>query len=274
MVITAQDVNKLRMQTGAGLMDCKKALVESDGDFESAIDALRKKGQKVAALRSDREATEGIALAATSEDGTKGVVVYLSSETDFVAKNDDFQAFAKNVVSNALANDYADKAALLEANIDGSKLSDSISDLVGKIGEKIDIAAYEYVVGDSIVAYNHAGNKIGVLVAFNGKVPEEIGKDIAMQIAAMNPIAVDKDAVPQSVIDREIEIGKEQALAEGKPAEIVEKIATGKLQKYFKENTLMNQQFVKDSSKTISGLLKEIDSNLTVTEFKRIAVGQ
>ncbi len=275
MSVTAAEVNKLRQKTGAGLMDCKKALVETSGDFEAAIDFLRKKGQKLSELRSEREANEGVVVANTNGDNTIGTVVYLSSETDFVAKNDDFVNFAKAVSDKsleALPNSLDD---LLALDLNGSPIKDQVVELVGKIGEKITLSNYEKVEGEQVVAYNHAGNKIGVLVSFNQQngTLEETGKDIAMQIAAMSPIAVDADEVPQDVKDREMAIGREQAIAEGKPENIVDKIAEGKLQKFYKENTLVNQQFVKDGSKTVAGVLKEIDSGLQVKSFKRVAVG-
>ncbi len=276
MSVTATEVNKLRQKTGAGLMDCKKALVETQGDFEAAIDFLRKKGQKLSELRSEREANEGVVIATTNSDNSKGTVIYLNSETDFVAKNEDFVKFAQDISRKSIESFPKELESLSNENLNGGALiKDQIIEMVGKIGEKITLANYEKIEGEKVIAYNHAGNRIGVLVSFNQDKPEleETGKDIAMQIAAMNPIAVDKDGVDQTTADREFAIGKEQALAEGKPENMVDKIATGKLQKFYKENTLINQQFVKDGSKTVADVLKAIDPGLKVLGFKRVAVG-
>ncbi len=276
MEITAQQVNELRKQTGAGLMDCKKALQESNGDMEAAIDFLRKKGQKVSAQRADREAKEGVVIAQTNDNGKTGVIVNLACETDFVAKNEEFISFAQSIADNALKIDVSDLEGLLEANLNGSSLKNKLTDQVGKIGEKIEVTKYEKMEGDCIIPYIHAGYKIGVLVALNqpkSDAVQQIGKDIAMQIAAMSPIAVDKDDVEQSVVDRELDIAREQVRAEGKPEDMIDKIAMGKLNKFYKENTLLNQQFVKDGSKTVNQVLKELDPNLTVVQFKRIALG-
>lgn len=274
--ITASDVNKLRQMTGAGMMDCKKALTESNGDFDAAIDYLRKKGQKVSANRSDREAKEGAVIAKTSADFKTGVIVQLSCETDFVAKNEDFVAFAHQLADLALANNCADAEALKALTVDGVTVGDKIIEQVGKIGEKIDVVNYVFMQGANIVPYIHAGNRIGVLVVLNNARTEAnqvAGKDAAMQIAAMNPMALDKDDVDPSVIAREIEIGKDQARAEGKPEAMLEKIAQGKLGKFYKESTLLNQEFVKDGSKTVSQMLDGAEKGLTVTAFKRVALG-
>jgi elongation factor Ts len=275
--ITAADVNKLRKQTGAGMMDCKKALVETNGDFEKAIDVLRKKGQKVAAKRSDRDANEGLVLAETNANGKKGVLIVLNCETDFVAKNEEFGKVANTILNVAMDQAPANLEALLSMNYNGGGLSieEKLTEEVGKIGEKITLSAYEIIEADAVVAYNHPGNKLASMVGLNNNsdVVTELGRDIAMQIAAMAPVALDKDDVSQELIDRELEIGKEQARAEGKPEEMLEKIAMGKLGKFYKENTLLNQQFIKDNKKTIAQLLKETDSNLKVTGFKRIALG-
>lgn len=275
MGITASQVNELRKATGAGMMDCKKALQETNGDMEAAIDFLRKKGQKISDKRADRESNEGVVIAKTTADQKTGVVVELNCETDFVAKNDDFVAFAEKIANTALEHTPADKDALMALDMDGVTVKDAILDNMAKIGEKIEVSNYERLDAESVVAYIHAGNKIGVLVALTvgGEQAQTAGKDAAMQVAAMNPLAVDKAGIAQSVIDRELEIAKEQIRAEGKPAELAEKIAMGKLNKFFKENTLLSQSFVKDSSKTVEGMLKEIDGNLTVTEFKRLAIG-
>lgn len=275
MGITASQVNELRQQTGAGLMDCKKALTEADGDIEAAIDILRKKGQKVSALRAGKAATEGAAVAVTNGDNTFGVVVKLSSETDFVAKNEEFQALVNGIAELALAEKPADLDALSALAYEGSTVGEKVTELVGKINENIQLSDYETVAAEAVVAYNHAGNKIGVLVGFNkaGDAVLEIGRDVAMQIAAMNPVAVNQDGVDPKIVERELALGKEKALAEGKPENIVEKIAQGTLNKFFKENTLLAQQFVKDSSKSVEQVLKGVDKELTVTEFKRVALG-
>jgi len=275
MVITAGDVKKLREITGAGMMDCKKALSETNGDFEGAIDYLRKKGQKVAAKRADRDATEGAVIAVTNDDNTKGVIVYLTSETDFVAKNEDFVKFAHSIANTALANFSATKEEVAALEIDGKAISDHIIEQVGKIGEKIEIKEYARLEGTNVVPYIHAGNKIGVLVQLTkaGDAANQIGKDMAMQIAALNAIAVNPDEVPQDVVDREMAIGREKALEQGKPEHIVDKIAEGTLRKFFEENTLLAQKFVKDSSKSVAEALKEVDAELTVTAFKRVSLG-
>jgi elongation factor Ts len=274
--ISAADVNKLRIQTGAGMMDCKKALMETNGDFEAAIDFLRKKGAKIAANRSDRESKEGAVIAKSNANNTFGVVLSLNCETDFVAKNADFVAFAEKVADAAIANNINSKDALLSMNVDGLKVSDHLLDQTGKIGEKIEISVFESLNATVVVPYIHAGNRLGVLVglsnAADGKAMDA-GKDVAMQIAAMNPIAVNKEGVSADVINREIEIAKEQIRAEGKPEEMVEKIALGKLNKFYKDNTLLQQDFVKDGSKTIAQMLDDTFKGLTVTEFKRVALG-
>jgi len=271
--ITAADVNKLRQQTGAGMMDCRKALVESDGDFEKAVDYLRKKGQKVAALRSDRETKEGVIIAKTTADNTSGVIVGLSCETDFVAKNEDFIQFAQSIVDLALSNGVKSIEELGAAALDGATVADKVNDQVAKIGEKITLSKFEKVDAASVTAYIHGNYRMGVLVGFSKPVAEEVGKDVAMQIAAMNPIAVDADSVPAELVAREKEIAVEQVKAEGKPAEMAEKIAQGKVNKFFKESTLLQQAFVKDSNKTVADYLKSVAADLTVTGFKRIALG-
>lgn len=273
--ISASDVNKLRQATGAGMMDCKKALVEANGDFEAAVDYLRKKGAKVAAGRQDRESNEGVVIAKTTADGKKGVVIELNCETDFVAKNADFIAFGESIADAAINQAPASLEALIDSPIDGTKISDLLLDQTGKIGEKITVSKYETVEADEVVAYIHGNYRLGVLVGFNQASGEvaEAGKDVAMQIAAMNPIAVDKDGVDAGTIERELEIAKEQIRAEGKPEEMVEKIAQGKLNKFYKDNTLLNQEFVKDSSKNIAQFLSGVSKDLTVTEFKRVQLG-
>ncbi|TFV93317.1 elongation factor Ts [Algoriphagus kandeliae] len=276
MAITAQDVNKLRQMTGAGMMDCKKALTEAEGDFEKAIDILRKKGQKVSASRADRETKEGVVVTHVSEDGTKGTILSLTCETDFVAKNEEFGAFANTLLNLAVENGAASKEAIMALPIEGITVAEKIVEMTGKIGEKIDVSHFETVSAEAVVPYIHSNGKLGVLVGLtntNGADVEEAGKDVAMQIAAMNPVAVDKDGVDASTIEREIEVGKEQARAEGKPEEMLEKIALGKLNKFYKENTLLSQQFVKDNSKTIAQYLDGVSKGLTVSAFKRISIG-
>ncbi len=276
MAITAQDVNKLRKMTGAGMMDCKKALVEADGDFEKAIEILRKKGQKVSAARADRETKEGSVFIKTNDNHTEAVLVSFTCETDFVAKNEEFQTMGNEILETAFNNRPADIDALKALKSGDLSIGEKIVQMVGKIGEKLDISDYEILSGETVVPYIHAGNKLGVLVALKGvdgaDVLEE-GRDVAMQIAAMRPIAVDKDGVDQSVIDKEMEIGKEQAIAEGKPENIVEKIALGKVNKYLKDNTLLSQSFVKDNKKTVAQYLEGIKSGLSVESFKRVSIG-
>lgn len=271
--ITAADVNKLRLQTGAGMMDCRNALLESDGDFEKAIDYLRKKGQKVAAKRSDRETKEGVAITKTSQDGTKGVVISLSCETDFVAKNDEFVQFAEAVAAVALEKEPDSLEQLTSLEVNGEVISNKINDLVGKIGEKITLSRYEKVNAGYVASYIHGNYRMGVLVGFSKPIAADAAKDIAMQIAAMNPIAVDEHSVPAEVIAREKEIAVEQVKAEGKPAEMAEKIAQGKLNKFFKEQTLLAQPFVKDNSQSIAAYLKSVDAEAKITGFRRVALG-
>jgi elongation factor Ts len=274
--ITAADVNKLRQMTGAGMMDCKKALVEADGDFEKAIDYLRKKGQKVASNRSDRAANEGIVLARTSADAKKAIVLLISCETDFVAKSADFVKFVNEVAEFAILQTPKDLEELKGANFNGRTVAENLIDIIGKTGEKMEVAAYELIEAAKTFAYNHPGNRLGTIVGFNKddfKDVDQIGKEIAMQIAAMNPVAIDKDNVDQHTIDREIEVGKEQARQEGKPEDMLEKIALGKLNKFFKERTLLNQEFVRDTKKTVGQYLSEVDKELKVTTFKRLMLG-
>jgi elongation factor Ts len=276
ITISAADVNKLRQQTGAGMMDCRKALMESDGDFEKAIDYLRAKGQKVAANRSDREAKEGVVLAKASADNTYGVIVNLSSETDFVAKNAEFIEFAQKIADIALSSKSASVDELKAADMGGATVGEKLLEMVAKIGEKIDINRFETVTAAAVVPYIHAGYRIGVLVALNKAANDGIiaaGKDVAMQIAAMNPLAVDAESVSAETIEREKAIAIEQIMGEGKPADMAEKIAAGKLNKFFKESTLLPQAFVKDNSKTVADYLKSVEADLTVTAFKRVAVG-
>jgi elongation factor Ts len=273
--ISASDVKKLRDQTGAGMMDCKQALAESNGDFEGAIEYLRKKGQKLSLKRADREAKEGVVFALVSDDSSKGVVLRLSCETDFVSKNQDFINLAKSFAEIALANMPADKNALLNCAYESITIGDKVTEQVGVIGEKIEIADYQMLEAAMVIPYIHMGHRAGVIIGFNKSNPafENAGKDVAMQVAAMKPIAVDQDSVDSTVVEKEIEIGMEVARQEGKPEAMLEKIAMGKLNKFFKENTLLNQDFVKDGSKTVAVYLKEQDPELTVTAFRHIALG-
>ncbi len=259
------------------MMDCKKALTEADGDFDKAKEVLRKQGQKIADKRADNATAEGIVLAHVSEDGKSGKVIALACETEPVSKVADFQNLAMTVMSTAVATHATDKATLLATpQADGRSLQDHITDLMGKIGEKVDVASFETISADKVVSYIHSNGKLGVLVGLvnvNGTDVTEVGKDVAMQIAAMKPVALDKDGVDATVVEREIEIGKEQARQEGKPEAMLEKIAMGKLNKFYKENTLLNQEFVKDGSLTIAQLLDKTSKGLTVSEFKRVAIG-
>lgn len=277
MAITAKQVNELRKATGAGMMDCKKALVEADGDFDKAVELLRKKGQKVSAKRADRVANEGAVFISASNDNTTAAVIELNCETDFVARNEDFQALGKSIADLALAENPADLEALKAMDLDGKTVSEALTDAIGKIGEKLDVSKYESIRGQKVVTYIHPGARIGVAVAFanvNGGDPEAVGKDVAMQIAAMNPVAIDKDGVPTDVVEKEIEIGKEQARAQGKPEQILEKIAMGKLNKFYKDNTLLNQDFVKDTSlSVIKYITQNLGNEATVSTFKRVQLG-
>lgn len=274
--ITASDVNKLRQLTGAGMMDCKKALMETDGDFEKAIDELRKKGQKVAANRSDRDAKEGVILAKESADKKTGVVVMLNCETDFVAKNEEFFQVTETMLNIALEKLPASLDSLKQLNFNNDiSINDKVIEMVGKIGEKIELSAYEVIKAETVVAYNHPGNKLASLVGLNksGDIAADAGKQIAMQVAAMAPVALNKEAVSQELIEHELEIAREQVRQEGKPEDMVEKIAQGKLNKFFKESTLLSQQFIRDNNIAVEQFLKQTDAGLTVTDFKRIALG-
>ncbi len=272
--ISAADVKKLREMTGAGMMDCKKALQEADGDFDKAIENLRKKGQKLSVKRADREAKEGVVIAAVSDDRTKGVIVRLSCETDFVAKNEDFVNLTKSFADLALQNMPDDLAALLQLDYNGITIEAKVTEQLGVIGEKIELSAYEKLEAPQIAPYIHMGNKAAVLVGLNKAETEyhDAGRDVAMQVAAMRPVALDKEDVDSSIIEKEIEIGMEQARQEGKPEAMLEKIARGKLGKFFKENTLLNQQFVKDNKMSVAEYLKSLDKQLTVIGFKHVAL--
>ena len=271
--INAADVAKLRRVTLAGMMDCKKALEESDGNFDKAIEIIRKKGQAVANKRADREASEGVVLAKVSSDGKTGVMIVLNSETDFVAKNADFLALANKILDLAVTKKPANLDGLKSLQMDGGKVGDKVIEYIGIIGEKLDLSYFEKIDAAHVQAYIHPGNRLATLVGFTKSgIDVQVYKDIAMQIAAMNPVAIDKDLVPESVIAQEIEIGKEQAKRDGKPEEMLEKIAQGKLSKFFKESTLLNQDFVKNNKITIRQYLQSVSKDLTVTEFKRFTL--
>jgi len=276
--ITAQDVNKLRQMTGAGMMDCKKALQEVDGDFDKAVEILRKKGQKVANKRADRSANEGIVIAKTSDDQKYGAIMMLNCETDFVAKNEDFINFAHSIIDTVIANKPASLEELKATKIsDDLTIEDKLTDMIGKIGEKLVLYKFDSLKSERVFAYNHHGNKLGAIVALNNGGSQEIddaGRQIAMQVAAMNPAGVDKDDVPQEVIDREMEIGRDQARQEGKPENIIEKIAEGKLNKFLKENTLMNQEFIREAKTPVRDYLQKVDKDLKVVDFRRYMLGE
>lgn len=274
--ISAADVKKLREMTGAGMMDCKKALAEAEGDFDKAIEFLRKKGQKLSAKRADRSATEGVVLALVSDDHTKGIIVRLSCETDFVSKNESFVALTQEFAEKALMAFPENLEALKALEYqNGLTIGEKVTEQIGVIGEKVDLSAYEKLEAAQVAPYIHMGNKAGVLVGLSqgDAAYFDAGRDVAMQVAAMRPVAVDKDGVDASVIDKEIEIGMEQARQEGKPEAILEKIARGKLNKFFKDNTLINQQFVKDNKQSVAQYLQSFDKQLTVTDFKHVELG-
>jgi len=276
VTISAQDINKLRQMTGAGMMDCRKALTETNGDFEAAIDWLRKQGQKVAAKRSDREAKEGVVIAKTTADNKTGIVICVSCETDFVSKNADFVAFAQTIADAAVTNNIKTLEELNNTTVNGSRVSDLVNDKLASIGEKIGITKFERVDAPYVASYIHGAYRIGVLVGLS-KEAAEAGKDVAMQIAALSPVAVDAESVPADIIAREKDIALEQLKNDpkmaGKPADMLDKIAAGKLNAFFKEQTLLAQAFVKDGGKTVGDYLKSIASDLKVTEFKRVALG-
>jgi elongation factor Ts len=270
--ITAADVNKLRTITGAGMMDCKKALTEANGDFEAAIDFLRKKGQKVAANRADRDAKEGVVLAKVSADGKHGALVCINCETDFVAKNEDFVKFVQSVLDLGLDKKAKSIEEVKASPLNGLSVEERINEQVGKIGEKIELSKFEVVEAAKVVAYIHPGNRLSTLIGFNKATSDDLAKDIAMQAAAMAPVAIDKNDVDTETLQREMEIAREQVRQEGKPENMVEKIAEGKLNKFFKESTLLNQEFIKDGKKTVRQYLQDADKELTVTGLKRVAL--
>ncbi len=273
--ISAAEVNQLRKQTGAGMMDCKKALVECDGDMEKAVDYLRKKGQKVASKRADRESSEGVVLAKTNADKNYAVSIMVNCETDFVAKNEDFINYVTSIVDLAIENKPKSIDELKELDLNGRKVIDTITDQTGVIGEKIELGSFEVLESGKVYAYNHQGNRLATIVGLTDVETEsldQIGHEMAMQVAAMAPIAVDKNNVDASVVEHEKQIGMDQARQEGKKEELLEKIAMGKLNKFFKENTLLNQDFVRDTKKTVKQYLGEANKDLTVTAFKRTAL--
>jgi len=275
MAITASEVNKLRQQTGAGMMDCKNALVEANGDFEVATDLLRKKGQKVAAKRGDNDAHEGYILAQASTDGKTGVIMTLNCETDFVAKNASFGEFVQTIMDIALANQPKTAAELSALPFDDKlSIEEKIVYQVGVIGEKLVLSNYSLVTADKVVSYNHPGNQLAAIVALNSgtDAAEDAGKQVAMQVAAMNPIALNKEGIDATTIERELEVGKELAIQEGKPAEMADKIAQGRLNKFFQESTLLSQPFVRDNKFTVEQFLNSAEKGLTVTEFKRFSL--
>ena len=270
--ISASDVGKLRKQTGSGMMDCKKALIEANGDFDIAVDILRKKGQKVAAKRADRQATEGVVIAKNNTSNTKAIIISLNCETDFVAKNEDFIKIANNILDKAIDNDLSSSEELNEIVLDDSMtVAEKVLEQTGVIGEKIEVSS-QIVESAQVSSYVHAGNRLATIVGFNNTTDSQVARDVAMQVAAMNPIAIDRDGVEQETIDRELEIAKDLARQEGKPEQMLEKIALGRLNKFFKENTLLNQSFIKDGKKSVAQYLKEHDSELTVTSFKRVGL--
>lgn len=272
--ITAAEVNKLRKHTGAGMMDCKKALVEAEGDFEQAIDILRKKGQKVAAKRADRDAVEGAVVSGVNAEGTVGFIVSLNCETDFVAKNDNFVALAKSILNLAIENDPKSVDDLLALEMEGMVLTDKLVEQTGVIGEKLEVKFFERLEDKHVSSYIHAGNRLATIVSLSKSVDnvDELGKDVAMQVAAMNPLALNKEEIAQDIIDREFEVGKDLARQEGKPEAMLDKIATGRLNKFFKENTLVSQDFIKDGKLSVEKYLKTADKDLVVTAFRRCSL--
>ena len=271
--ISASDVAKLRKATLAGMMDCKKALEEAEGDFDKAVEIIRKKGQAVANKRADRDATEGVVLSDVTSNRKIGAIIVLNSETDFVAQNAEFVGFANKILALALDKQPANLDDLKALSMEGTTVGEKVVEYIGIIGEKLDLSYYEKIDAPYVQAYIHPGNRLATLVGFNkADIDSQVYRDIAMQVAAMAPVAVDKDNVPQKVIDQELEIGREQARLDGKPEEMLDKIAQGKLGKFFKESTLLNQDFIKESKQTVAQFLKSIDKDLTVTDFKRFTL--
>lgn len=275
MTITAAEVNKLRIATGVGMMDCKHALVEAEGDFDKAIDILRKKGQKVAAKRADRTANQGRVVAKVNAAKNKGFIVVVSCETDFVGKNAEFVAMSEKIIDAAMANNITSRDELINLKIDGMSVSELLLEMTGKTGEKIELPAYNVIEAPLVSAYNHNGNRIATIAGFNltGEKVEAAGHEVALQIAAMNPIALNEDSIPQETINHELEIARETIRQEGKPENMIEKIAQGKLKKFFKENTLIDQEFINDNKLSVGDFLKQTDANLTCTGFFRMQLG-
>ncbi|MFC3811600.1 translation elongation factor Ts [Lacihabitans lacunae] len=277
MNITAADVNKLRQLTGAGMMDCKKALTEAEGDFDKAVEVLRKAGQKVAAKRADNETSEGVILVDVSEGGKSAIVLALACETEPVSNVENFKTLADQILQAAVKNQAKDKEALLALALEnGQSVQENITELIGKIGEKIVVSSYEFIEGEQVVAYIHSNKKAAGIISFantGGADVNELGRDVAMQVVAMKPVGLDKEDVDPTIVEKEIEIGKDQARQEGKPEAMLEKIAMGKLNKFYKENTLLNQEFVKDGSMTIAQLIEKTVKGLKITSFKRIVIG-
>lgn len=270
--ISAADVNKLRKATGAGMMDCKKALVEAEGDFDTAVEVLRKKGQKVAANRADRDSSEGAVIARVNDDATVGVIVSVNCETDFVAKNESYVTLANQLADVALAHDSID--SFLAADFNGMSVADKLTEQTGVIGEKIEIGGFERLEGAFVGSYIHAGNKIATLTSLSAGVDgaAEAAKNVAMQAAAMNPIALNEEGVDAAMVEKEIEIAKDQLRQEGKPEAMLDNIAKGKLKRFFKDNTLVNQAYIKDGKQSVSDYVKSVDAELSVTGFKRVAL--
>ncbi len=272
MAVSAQDVKKLRTATGAGMMDCKNALVEADGNYERAVEIIRERGKAIANKRSDREASEGAALASVSKDGKFGAIVVLNCETDFVAINEKYVAFTQSILDVAIANKPADIDALKSLQIDGRPISEQIAEQSGVMGEKLELSYYASLEGESVVSYIHPGNKLATLVAFNQVVEAQVGRDVAMQAAAMAPVALDKNSVPADVVEKELEIAKEKFRQEGKPEAMLDKIAQGALAKFFKESTLLEQAFIKENKQTVSEYLNSSSKGLTATGFIRFSL--
>lgn len=273
MAISAADVSKLRKMTGAGMMDCKNALTESGGDFDKAVDIIRQKGQAIANKRADRDASEGVVLSKVSEDGKKGALFALNCETDFVAKNESFVALTQSILDLALASDAKTIDEVNELQLNGMSVKEVITEQIGVIGEKLEIPYFEVLNAETVVSYIHPGNKLATLVGLNqANIDQQIGRDVAMQVAAMSPVSIDRDSVPKEVVERELEIAKEQSRLEGKPEEMIDKIAQGRLGKFFKESTLLDQVFVKDGKISIREYLQQTDKTLTVTDFKRFSL--
>ena len=270
--ISAADVNKLRKATGAGMMDCKKALVEAEGDFDTAVEVLRKKGQKVAANRADRDSSEGAVIARVNDDATVGVIVSVNCETDFVAKNESYVTLANQLADVALAHDSLD--SFLAADFNGMSVADKLTEQTGVIGEKIEIGGFERLEGAFVGSYIHAGNKIATLTSLSAGVDgaAEAAKNVAMQAAAMNPIALNEEGVDAATVEKEIEIAKDQLRQEGKPEAMLDNIAKGKLKRFFKDNTLVNQAYIKDGKQSVNDYVKSVDAELTITGFKRVAL--